>query len=168
MLELDIGGSECPCVLKNRALNYLTPEYASALYTKTMNVARLEGKDLFMFPSGNYKTLVKSFLLNTGMRYTHSTVSAYDIMQAYLGQAGEGVWQRLQNVDLLVLIMQLDPPNRAYTEVVGSMIQSRNRIGKRTWAVARDSYDSTSFKQAYGMIGEVFAECNFTSFKLNS
>lgn len=167
-LEKEHGGSECPCVLKNRALGYLTPEYASALYTKTLNVERLEGKDLFIFQAGNYKGLVKSYLLNTGMRFSHLTGTAYDIMQAYLGLSGEGNWQRYQNVDFLVLIMQLDPPNRSYTEVVGSMIKSRHRMGKRTWIIARDMHDSTSFKQAYGQIGDVISECGFTPFKLGS
>ena len=115
---------ECECVLRERALTYLTPTYASASYIKTFKADALRGENILLEgqPQSVFKTIAKSFLLNTGMSYHHETVTAHDVMQAYLTNTDTKELFRLTDVDLLILFLVHDPANRSYGQVLSSLL----------------------------------------------
>lgn len=143
--------TECSCKLRERAINYLTPMYASAQYTKTFDASRIVGKNLYLPPDTNLKSFVKSFLLNTGMVFTHKTVSAYDVLQAYLTNVTDSEFYGLREVDILILYLVQDPSNKSYGQIISSLIQSRTMMQKATWVHSKLPKDSVAFSNMYGL-----------------
>ena len=161
---LETGGiSECMCKLRERALKYLTPVYAEENYITKLNADLLKG-NFILNSSQNPKSLIKSFLLNSGMIYTHQTVSAYDIIQAYLTNSEEKLYNHYRDVGMLVVFLIRDPKNVAYGQVISSLLQSRILSKKITWIVTQNPIHSEDFKRMYGSDLSEFLEAE--KFKL--
>lgn len=153
-------GQQCLCVLKQEALRYLGDIYASASFIKTLDVTPLVGKNLLLQDKTQtqFKSIVKSFLLNTAMRNSHSTASGYDVVQAYLTNSDSNEFTRLKSVDLLVLYLNADPNNKAYGNILTSLINDRMFKNRHTWIYTPAPVKSAQFRFTYG---EDFA--NFVS-----
>lgn len=141
---------ECPHVLRDKAIEYLTPVYEQALYSRDLDVRPLKDKSLLIVNNMKAKTLVKSFLLNTGMIYSHKSVSAYDILQAYLTNSESRDWTALLNVDLLFIYLIQDPKNGHYGQIIGSLLHAREQQGKKSWVIARNDLNTTDSIRMYG------------------
>src|SRR3712207_5715022 len=82
---------ECNCILKQRALAYLTPTYGPGIAgDPAFRPEPYLGKDVVVanpvrLPVGRFgqaaRAVVKAFLLTTGMRLTHRTLTPYDVFR---------------------------------------------------------------------------------------
>lgn len=147
---------KCVCILKQEAQRYLTPTYADARYIKTLDTQPLMGKNI-LIPGdlSTLKSLVKSFLLNTAMKYQHETKSGYDVMQAYLNNSETAEFSNLCRVDFLVLYLVVDPFNRSYSNVLCSLLEKRAYYNIPTWVYSPTPVHTEKFR---GLYGEEFAE----------
>lgn len=161
---------KCACLLKQEALYYLTSTYAEAKYIKEFDPKPLLGKNLLLQTTkqGLYKSVFKSFLLNTGMRFSHDTVSGYDVMQAYLTNSESNEFTRLSTLDTLMLYLVADPMNRSYSNVLTSLIQKRTFNQKATWVYTPYKIKEGIFTNLYGVELAEYLDTNFISLNTNS
>jgi hypothetical protein len=107
-----------------------------------------------------FQKIVKSFLLGTVMKYRHCTVTASALIAAYYanpdeepvnseGRASESYGQ-LRHVDLCILYLVTDPPNRHYGAVLTGHLQERNRYHRPTWIYTPNPIASATFQGLYG------------------
>lgn len=144
---------KCKCLLRKEIRFYLTPLYADAPYViDEVSFAMSEGKDLLLQGRQSpFKAFVKSFLLSTGAEYSHATVSAADLFQTHFNSAHVGMeeWNRLLNVDILILYLAYDTPNRTYGDIILSVMEKRNFNRKATWVYSDKPYLSEVFQRMY-------------------
>ena len=162
---------KCGCIVKQEALQYLTDVYAGASYVKQFNPAQMQQHKLLRFeaaPQTTFKTCVKSFLLNTGMKYSHATVSAQDVLHAYLKSSELPDWRKLSSVDLLILYLVTDPKNGSYGRIMESLVESRNRHGLATWVYSKHPVSSPAFSESYQREFATYVSEHFRPFKLTS
>lgn len=165
VLSADTQQRKCSCLLKQEALHYLTPTYAEAKYMKEFDPKPLAGKNILLQsnPQALYKSIFKSFLLNTGMKYSHATVSGYDVMQAYLTNTDGSEFTRQSELDVLLLYLVADPMNRSYSNVITSLIQKRTFNQKATWVYTPSKISDAIFTNLYGQELSEFINKNFIS-----
>ena len=133
---------------------YLTPLYANATYSKGLNVKALEGQNLLfqnLLP-GLFRSVFKSYVLNTGMVRVHRTLSGFEVMQSYLDREDGGAgYLKLFDLDFLVLYLVGDPNNREYSAVLCSLLEGRKSRGRNTWVYAGGDVKSEWFRGLYGV-----------------
>jgi len=145
----------CICLLKSRAIVYLTPEYVAANTLRELDVTEYEKKNIFMLgPQAAFKMLVKSILLNTGMIYTHKTVPTFELLRIYLAassanQAEAIQWNEILNVDILILYLVFDTPNKLYGSIIRSVIEKRKFQSKYTWIYSDKHFETEAFQKLY-------------------
>lgn len=147
---IDGAVHECTHILREKAIAYLTPIYADSAFSGSLDVKQLEGKNLTFINNGKFKLVVKSYLLGTGMIYSHKSASAYDILQAYLTNSEDREFTRMADVDLLFIYLSQDPRNGHYGQIISSLLQTRNLKGKKTWINSRHPINSSDFIKMYG------------------
>jgi hypothetical protein len=143
---------DCECVIRARAIRYLTPAYAGERWIKSMKVESIEGGMQLLIQDTTdpvFKTLVKSFLLNTGMRYDHETATGYDVIQGWIRNGETGMLSRYQTVPLLLLRLAGDYRNAAYSETLVPLLQERLQMGLRTWVFVPFGVKRDQFAQNY-------------------
>ncbi len=144
---------KCKCLLRKEIRHYLTPPYADAQYLiDEAYFSAMEGKDIIIQGRQSLlKTFVKSFLLSTGAEYSHVTVTAADLFQKHFNSANTGMdeWNRILNVDILILYLAFDTPNRTYGDIFQSVMEKRNFNKKVTWVYSDKSYLSESYQRLY-------------------
>ena len=151
-IRLPEGGVEaCDCTLKERALNYLTPIYANAKFLKDFKCDSLLKRNILVDGQSPeaFKTFVKSFLLNTGMKFSHKTKTAHDLLQAMLTESESGEWSQIEHTDILFIYPSIDPPNRSYGQIIQSMIEKRTLVKKPTWIFSQYPIKSQKFQFLY-------------------
>jgi len=97
----------------------------------------------------NFKSLVKSFLLLTGMKYSHNTVTGGEVCEAYFDrEVGLRAYTR---PDLLILVLGRDGKSGAYRTVLPSLLTQRVDIGnKMTFIFSYTPLKSHKFSDSYG------------------
>jgi hypothetical protein len=118
----------CPCVIRQKAQEYLTPIYKDVKYMRDFDSTVLEGKNI-LIESTNvsyFKEVAKSFLLNTAMKYSHLTLTAYDVVTAWFENPLQSTtYKKVLNVDIMLFYLVSDPKNAAYGDVLTSVIEKR-------------------------------------------
>jgi hypothetical protein len=156
--------TECNCVTRQTILRYLTPEYSTAQLDPNFPVTHFEKlleQDLLFknYPVMRFREKVKSYLIITGIepktRKSHLTVSAWDVVQAYMRPDYNVTIEHIRAVDLFILLLDNDPRNSSYSEYLILVIKERQRMGKRTLIWTRWQPDSEAFINLYG---EPFAQ----------
>lgn len=143
---------KCGCVLVQEAHQYLTTTYKGATYIKALNYKDFLKKINYRFegmPTSRFKSYVKSFLLNSGMRFTHRTVTPQEIITAYVSSDGKSDFVNMKQVQLLILFVHIDPPNRQYGSIMTSIIEERKLRGLPTWLYTPGSVSTTAFGNTY-------------------
>lgn len=155
---------KCSCMVRQEAIRYLTDIYANAKYIKGLNAQVLEGKNLFIDrdPQRTFKAAVKSFLLNTALKYDHTTVSAHDVLYYYLGDQGSFNFKRIQTIDFLVIYLVADPANKIYGDLLVSVLEKRSFIDLPTWIFTDKGVDSKFFQDKYSIKLSNYILKNFT------
>ena len=158
---------KCVCLLKKEVPIYLTPVYANAKYIDTFQVDSVVNKDILMMscPQPQFKSFFKSFLLNTGMKYSHQTVFAHDVMQAYLSRDDENAYTALSRFDILVIFLVIDPPNKAYAQILISLLEKRAMHGRVSWIFSQNELKSEKFQNLYSSEFAEFVESKFIRLK---
>ena len=148
---------ECVCQTRLRVRAYLGPMFSSAYYvrkprpidertsTAGFDPAPVLRRNVLLQNDKGwgasrfdviYRSAVKSFLLNTGMRLGFLSVGgAREVVDAAFSQddTKNDVFDRMHAVDLLLLYLGGDPPNSRYGQVLNALIRQRMFIGKYTW-----------------------------------
>lgn len=144
---------ECKGVLVHRLRKYLTPMYHN-LPNLPLNTARYEDKSLYYqgVKSVAFKRFVRNFLLLTGAKYSHATLTGQDIIEAYVGNPNaEATMEHIMAVDYLILYLDNDPPNVVYDEVLTMLLEKRAMKGKTVWVYSRLKVESPPFTNKYGI-----------------
>lgn len=160
---------KCKCLLLKEAVHYLTPYYQKSVYWKDLPPAKFNNNDLIFEsnPIGKFKSFVKSYLLNTAMKYTHLTVSPYDILQAYLGNSEEASFSGMMSkVDILIIIFETDPNNGHYGLIIKSLIEKRRRYNKNTFIFSSTLVKSNAFVSKYQTLLTEYIESSFNKIKI--
>lgn len=154
---------ECLCVLKAKAREYLTPTYMDAKYDRGVDPSKLEGRNILMdtVTQPYFKSLVKSFLLNTGMKYKHLTVTGYDCLQAYLTNTETHIFDWYAKIDFLILYLAFDPRCSSYGVIITSLLEKRAMNKIPTWIFANYSISSNVFLERYGDNLSMYCKRNF-------
>jgi hypothetical protein len=152
---------ECDCVYLAKARRYLTTIYEDAQF-KDLDIGTCDKRNLLLVEilQPTFKKFVKSFLLSTytTKKYIHKTVSGLEVIDAYVyGMFGEegggridGPYNDLKMVDLLILYLMKDPPNKHYDNILISLIRDRNLQKRMTWVYSIYSLKNPSFYRTYG------------------
>lgn len=154
---------KCTCTLKREILKYLTPRYNSLSIKKfKMSMKDGEGvevdicsrymRDILMVNTkGTFDALVKSFLVSTRMKYSHFTVSAFEAVLAWVNSADARCsLTDIYSPDYLFLLLDSDPPNSKYDELLCSILKQRRAEGKHSWICSPRPVDCDQFKELYG------------------
>ena len=155
---------KCICILVQEAKQYLTPVYANAKYIKSFKAQELIGKNMLIdsVPQMAFKAVIKSFLLNTGMRYSHITATAYDILQAYLTDTEHRLFKSMAEVQYLIIFLVADPRNRSYGDIIVSLLEKRANYGLTTILYSSKHVGHCDFRAAYSDKLTKFLEDHFT------
>lgn len=157
----------CVCVLRRRAINYLTPTFAGELWVKPadgFDTTFLDGRNVFIqnhkkAPDISFNRIfhiaVKSFLLNHGMKLSfHNCLGGKELVDCAFPSDEEerNRYQRMENVDLLLLYLAGDPPNKTYSQTMTSLLRHRTIRSKATWVATPYSLipDDGYLDQVYG------------------
>ena len=129
---------ECSCLLRSRALDYLTPKYENVPWDKKFNPDPWCKSIVYQGQLDAFNKRVKSVLLNTGMRYSHTTVTPYEIMVKYLTPVKEDngeAYLGLNRYDILIIKCSGDDPhNKDYSPVLLHILDLRgDSVGRWTW-----------------------------------
>jgi hypothetical protein len=153
---------ECDCVTRQKILHYLTPEYANPKITLDPKFPLAHFDDLLKrdlifiknFPLMRFREKLKSYLAVTWFepetRKSHLTVSAWDVVQAYMRSDHNVKIEDIRAVDLFILLLDNDPRNSSYSEYLMLVIKERQRMGKRTLIWSRQNPGSEAFINLYG------------------
>jgi hypothetical protein len=153
---------KCICLIQQEAIAYLTPQYASAKWNKAIPVEPFRHKNLLFrnYKEDEFQGIVKSFLLNTGMVFTHLSLTARDVVDASIDKEGHfpDVWKDMRTVDIFILLLDTDPHNSQYALYLMSLCKERQRQKKVTWVWSRWSLQSATFHETYGSAFANFLE----------
>ena len=170
VMEEDGRLLECTCLLRQRVRHYLTPRYGPGItWDAHFRPEPYLGKDVLLentrtLPESQYRQLafaaVKPFLLVTGRRFAHRTVSPYDIIQLYLANRDEhGLDSLAERVAVLIILFGIDPPNGSYKSVLPWLLRRRRELGLVTWIVSSIPLDADGFKKNYPELSERLMAC---------
>jgi hypothetical protein len=156
-------GTKCECLIRAEAIEYLTPLYAAAEWNPDFQTAPFIDRNVLCqyYSEAAFQKIVKSFLLGTVMKYRHCTVTASALIAVFYANPGdepvsaaEGratvAYGQLRDVDLCILYLVTDPPNRHYGAVLTSLLQERNRYHRPTWIYTPNPIASATFQTLYG------------------
>jgi hypothetical protein len=153
---------KCACLIRAEAIDYLTPLYATAEWNADFPTAPFIDRNVLCqyYSEAAFQKIVKSFLFGTFMKYHHCTVTAAALIAAYYaspdeepvsseGRASESYGQ-LRHVDLCILYLVTDPPNRSYGAILTALLLERNRYHRPTWIYTPNPIASPAFQGLYG------------------
>lgn len=138
----------CICLKRKQMRDYLTPSFADALWVKPadgFDTTVLDGRNVFIQNHAKwpdvyfnmiFRAAVKSFLMNNRMSIQFLNCGgAKEVADAAFSfeQDKEGDYERLEQVDLLLLYLAGDPANRHYTNLLLALIKHRVLDNKATW-----------------------------------
>jgi hypothetical protein len=155
--------TKCPCLIRAEAIEYLTPLYATAEWNPDFQTAPFIDRNVLCqyYSEAAFQKIVKSFLLGTFTKYRHYTVTASALIAAFYASPGDEpvspsdgrasvAYGQLRDVDLCILYLVTDPPNRHYGAVLTSLLQERNRYHRPTWIYTPNPIASATFQGLYG------------------
>jgi hypothetical protein len=160
--DVDETVIKCPCLVRAEAIDYLTPLYAAAEWNPDFQTAPFIDRNVLCqyYGEAAFQKIIKSFLLGTVMKYRHCTVTASALIAAYYASPGEEPvstdgrasesYGQLRHVDLCVLYLVTDPPNRHYGAVLTALLLERNRYHCPTWIYTPNPIASATFQGLYG------------------
>jgi hypothetical protein len=161
---------ECTCVLRQRISHYLTPQYGPEIsWHHNFPREQFMHMDVLLENTGAlreplYRELalaaVKSFLLVTGQRFSHRTLTPYDIFLLYLANLKErGLDNLASHVDVLIIRFGIDPPNNSYQSVLPWLIRRRRDLGLSTWILSAMPPNTDAFEKNYPNLREPLMQC---------
>ena len=143
--------------MKKEILRYLTSNYNSPSIKRAKLGKEAMGdffldKDSFIIQTKfAFNRIVKGFLLTTRMKYSHHTASAFDAILAWVNSPDARCsLTDLYAPDYLFLLLDSDPVNSKYDDLLCSLLKQRRSEGKTTWIYSPRSPDSPQFKELYG------------------
>ena len=148
---------ECKCALEVRAINYLTPMYKKSKFLESLSnfILKFEGKNLLFNGTQNrMKDVLRTFLYKSLMKYSHDSVTANEIFGYHFLSNKTNDYEDLKKVNLLIILLMGDPPNKNYGLLISSLIRARTGRGLGTWVYAPtllNSKDGSSFTSLYSV-----------------
>lgn len=163
---------ECTCLLRQRVLYYLTPTYGLEIaWDPNFQTQPYIGKDVCIrndadLPFQRFRQLaygaIKSFLINTHRRYSHRTLTPYEVFRALFdGHDAAGLAELTRNIDVLILVLNGDdqPVKRMYEFQIPWLIRKRRENAVPTWIVLGQALDSGAFESSYAGLREPLTAC---------
>jgi hypothetical protein len=168
---------ECTCLLRQRILHYLTPQYGPGIDWDTdfpaqqylnhdVLIENITNQPMAQFRRSAFAT-IKSFLLLTGCQFSHRTVRPWDIFLQYLdGSDRRGFETLTSRIQLLVIVLNGDDPRREknYPREIPWLIRKRHDQNLFTWVVSSIPLNEPLFEKRYAGLSEPLAACIEDSF----
>src|ERR1700730_7030477 len=123
--------TKCECLVRAEVIDYLTPLYSQAEWNPDFQTALFIDRNVLCqyYREVAFQKIVKSFLLGTFTKYRHCTVTASALIAAFYANTGDEpvspsdgrasvAYGQLRDVDLCILYLVTDPPNRHYGAVL--------------------------------------------------
>lgn len=163
----DKDGYECVCLLKQRALQYLTPKYASAEWDKNLDVSVLENKNVLFqnISLFSFQSIVKSFLLNTHRVHKHISINGYDLFSKQFKNGEDGEYTNILNHPLLFLYLNAGMPIKVHTPLFVFSLEVRLTNCLPTWVYSALDINSEKFKSIYTIELTTFLKNHYLEFK---
>lgn len=132
---------KCKCLIEKEIREYLTPMYLNDVKwfkrgSFDTNIKFVMDKKPLLkvgIPWLEFKKYVKSFLLNTGCKYSHETVSPEDVFYTFFHRTEDDSFERLKKVDILILNLASESNNKEYSNNLLILLEHRANLGLRTW-----------------------------------
>ncbi len=174
---------ECTCLLRQRVLHYLTPQYGPAIsWNPNFPAEPYRHKDVFIentdrLPVSQFRELafaaVKSFLLVTGQQFSHRTLRPYEIFRQLFNTTDTQTFDDLsKRVQLLVFLFGGDDaPRSSYQTQIPWLIRLRRDHGVCTWLISTMPVSSSLFNERYPGVREPLLDCikdGFVTLSLSS
>lgn len=140
----------CVCRIEEQFISYLTPTFAEALWIKPadgFDTTVLEGRNVLIQNTNKlpdvsfnriYTVAVKSYLANHGMKLKfHNCIGAQAVIDSLYSPdpTPNQAYQMLQEVDLLLLYIARDPPNKHYSQILTGLLRKRGLLRRMTWVI---------------------------------
>lgn len=155
----------CDCVLKQKALDYLTAIYTEANLAAAdlkLSIAPFKNRNVVIQKSieENSKEfwqrslwIVKSYLLlegvQTDFKYRHRTLTPYEYLRFAWNDLEECKLKELLELDLLVLTFRCDPA-RKYGDTLPWFLSERTATyHKPTWILTERAFSEPAFRDRY-------------------
>lgn len=160
----DGGNRPCSCTIKSFGMKYLTPAYKDVAWDKSFNPDSVRDRNLLIVDRTEaWKSIVKAYLLTTGMSISHSTAAPRHLMQFFLDKSERWLdWSIVNRTQLLIINMGFDIRNSQYGNVISSLITDRTNMGKYTWVVTPRSPSEKVFQEQYSFELSKFLENNMS------
>lgn len=167
---------ECTCLLRQRVLHYLTPTYGPDIpWDPDFQPQPYISKNVFIqnqanLPLGQFRRLayrlVKSYLITTHQRYSHRTLTPYELFRALFNGSDRAMLAQLTH-DLGVVILVLNGDDYSvpgtYPYQIPWLIRRRRDNGLQTWIILHLPLNSGVYKggynHPYGGLDKPLAEC---------
>lgn len=168
MKESDGKLYECHCILVQRAMDYLTPRYAHAPLIAELKTENIWGKYFVNLTSSvdfksvpgvppvkispqEFKSIIKSYLINTGMKIKHNTVDAGDIIKSHFMAEKDKLsfYADIVEPDLLIIEFFTDSPNKLNFSIFHGLIKKRISERKYTWLYTHSIPGTKQFIASY-------------------
>lgn len=162
--------AECMCLRRQRVLHYLTPTYGPQIaWDPQFQPEPYRGKDVFIqnpdgLPIPEFQrvayALVKSFLLTTGLRLSHRTLTPYEVFRRLFETTDARSLNELTGAaDVLILFFGGDEPRDTYATQLPWLIRKRRERHAATWLLMALGFDDSRFKKSYKELAEPLREC---------
>jgi hypothetical protein len=161
VMEGEARRLECTCLLRQRVVHYLTPQYGCKIgWDDNFQTQPYLHKDVLIentrkLPVGHFRqsafAAIKAFLLLTGMQFSHRTVRPYDIFrQLFDTKDTQGFEDLSRRVQLLVLFIEgNDSRKNSYQQELPWLIRRRRDAGVFTWIVSAIPLGEKEFSKCY-------------------
>lgn len=153
------GLVECLCVLRKRAIKYLSPHYANAIWDHSFDPTPYKNKNILLqkISINEYKNIVKSFLLSANMlgrkaseEVPYQTVTAYRLLINYFSNSTTFEFSKLETIPFLIISLCSETPNKLYGIIIRALIEKRIFNNVPTWIYSIDGIDSERFEFFFG------------------
>ena len=144
---------ECVCQLENKVRKYLTHYYrpTSVQYRKNFNAEKYDKTNILIdrMSEDEFKSYVKSFLLNTGMKYKHATVDTDCIFHNWWTKNQIPAYMELQNMPFLIISLKDIIKNKFSAGVIKDLLEKRAFERNFSWIFCKFPVDSQKFYETY-------------------
>jgi hypothetical protein len=140
----------CDCILVKKARDYLGPMYQNYPYSNKIQWDKFRNFLGFVgFNRNDFKSLVKSFLLSSGLKLKHISTTPLEIIDAYFDYKENDIFKELSRVDFLIIYFGPIYKNKWYDDCLYSILDRRILYNRKTWIHTESSFSNSNFIETY-------------------
>lgn len=140
----------CDCLLIKKARDYLGPMYCDYPYSTKINWGVFKNFLSFGgFKRDTFKSIVKSFLLSSGLKIKYMSITPMEIIDVYFENKINDIFKELSKIEFLIIYFGSDTKNKLYEDYLYSVIDKRILYNLKTWIYNDLSFSDPKFIEIY-------------------